>query len=100
MTVGAQGLSLQGTIKLLGWGRSEPGWGRSCDGELWSLLSWLGLSWRRGCCELPMLGLTPGLLGFRVLLIAAPWSHLAFLLVDPMSVLRLGPKALEHPEHP
>lgn len=49
---------------------------------------------------LPMLGLTPGLLGSRVLLIAAPWSHLAFLVVDPMSVLQLGPTAREHPEHP
>lgn len=50
--------------------------------------------------QLPILGLTPGLLGSRVLLIAAPWSHLAFLVVDPMSVLQLGWKACEHPEHP
>lgn len=35
---------------------------------------------------LPVLELAPGLLGSRVLLVAAAWSHLAFLLVDPRSM--------------
>lgn len=46
---------------------------------------------------LPVLELVPGLLESRVLLVAAAWSHLAFLLVDPRSVLRLGLKPVSIP---
>lgn len=45
---------------------------------------------------LPVLELSPGLLS-RVLLVAAAWSHLAFLLVDPGSVLGLGLKPVSIP---
>lgn len=43
------------------------------------------------------LGLAPGLLGSRVFLIVALWSHLAFLLPDPRSVLGLGLKPVSIP---
>lgn len=46
---------------------------------------------------LPMLGLAPGLLAFKMLLVAAPWSHLALMLADPSSVLRLGLKPVSIP---
>lgn len=51
---------------------------------------------------LPMLGLPPGLLGSRVLLIAALWSHLIFLLVDPRSVqgLELKPVSIYNRQLP
>lgn len=46
---------------------------------------------------LPVLELAPGLLESRMLLVAAAWSHLAFLLVDPRSVLGLGLKPVSIP---